>query len=469
LKAAGYNDPSRKYLIWTDANLYCGIATIYSDDKPTQDNYNNGRFAQYARVDAGCWGFSSSVELHELVHTLGAVQQSAPHSTPGWHCTDEYDRMCYKDSTTVEMTYVCEPWMEDYLDCGGDDYFNTSPSAGSYLATHWNVANSSFLHAGPLDDPPPPPPPPGNEAPVVSVAGPATVTMPDSAALDGTVDDDGLPGPYTTVWSLVSGPAAVTFGDASAEDTTASFSVAGTYVLRLVADDGELSGDASLTIVVEEEAVPPPPPPPPPVNEAPVVTVTGPATVTMPDGAALDGTVDDDGLPGPYTTVWSLVSGPGAVTFGDATAEDTSVSFSVAGTYVLGLVADDGELSGEATVTIVVEEEAAPPPPPPPPTDPETVTDVFEDSLNKKWVARTYETTVVAGTALAVLEIPVRNKNAPLVSLTVNVYDAAGELVATVFGPSGTELEVDLETGVYTWEVTGDKASFFLSVTYLAL
>ncbi|MEA3503326.1 MAG: hypothetical protein U9R47_11155, partial [Actinomycetota bacterium] len=53
LKAAGYNDPSRKYLIWTDANLYCGIATIYSDDKPTQDNYNNGRFAQYARVDAG--------------------------------------------------------------------------------------------------------------------------------------------------------------------------------------------------------------------------------------------------------------------------------------------------------------------------------------------------------------------------------------------------------------------------------
>ena len=361
LKAAGYSDPSRKYLIWTDANLYCGIATIYSDDKPTQDNYNNGRFAQYARVDSGCWGMSNSVELHELTHTLGAIQQSAPHSTPGWHCTDENDRMCYQDSVEVEMTYVCDYSMEGYLDCGHDDYFHTSPPAGSYLATHWNVANSSFLHAGPLDEPPPPPPS-GNEAPVVAATAPSSVTLPASADLDGTVSDDGLPGPYTAAWSLVSGPASVAFADAAAVDTTVTFSVAGTYVLRLVADDGELSGSASVTIAVAEE----------------------------------------------------------------------------------------------------------PPPPPPPTPDPEPVTEIFESSLNKKFAARTFETTIGEGPALGVVEFATRGKKEASLELTVNIYDETGELVATVSGPTGTELEIDLEAGLYVWEVTGDKVSFALSVTYLA-
>jgi hypothetical protein len=46
----------------------------------------------------------------------------------------------------------------------------------------------------------------------------------------------------TTTWSQVGGPGLVTFGDAHAIDTTASFTLAGTYVLRLTASDGELYG-----------------------------------------------------------------------------------------------------------------------------------------------------------------------------------------------------------------------------------
>jgi hypothetical protein len=259
LKNAGYDSPSRKYLILTDASLYCGIATIYGDDKPTQDNYNNGRFAQYSRVDSSCWGFATSVELHEIVHNMGGVQQSAPHVTSGWHCTDEYDRMCYRDSSDVQMTYLCESGMENLLDCGNDDYFHTAPPAGSYLDTHWNVADSSFLHAGPVDGnpPPPPPPPPANEAPLVTVDGSVTVALPDAATLEGSVADDGLPGPYTVTWSA-SGPGAVTFADPDAEVTTATFSVAGVYELQLTADDGELSGSATHAVTVEDAPSPDP-------------------------------------------------------------------------------------------------------------------------------------------------------------------------------------------------------------------
>ena len=54
------------------------------------------------------------------------------------------------------------------------------------------------------------------------------------------------------------------------------------------------------------------------------------------------------------TTTWSKVTGPGTVTFADATATATSASFSAAGTYVLQLTANDGELTTNDSVTIVV-------------------------------------------------------------------------------------------------------------------
>jgi hypothetical protein len=198
--------------------------------------------------------------------------------------------------------------------------------------------------------------PPGNQGPVVDAGPNQTVTLPASAALDATVSDDGLPSPpgaVTTLWAQESGPGTVTFGDASAVDTSASFSVEGTYVLRLTADDGELQTFDTTTITVNPE-----PGPQPPVVDA------GPGqTVTLPASAALDGTVTDDGLPNPpgaVTTQWTQEGGPGTVTFGDASAVDTSASFSAAGTYVLRLTADDGAFQVSDTTTITVNPEPGP-------------------------------------------------------------------------------------------------------------
>ncbi len=101
---------------------------------------------------------------------------------------------------------------------------------------------------------------PPNAAPTVDAGSNQTIVLPtNTASLDGTVSDDGLPDPpaaVTTAWTKVSGPGTVTFGDASAVDTTATFSTHGAYVLQLEASDGALSTTDTVTITVDPEPLP---------------------------------------------------------------------------------------------------------------------------------------------------------------------------------------------------------------------
>jgi hypothetical protein len=157
LHAAGYDDGRRKYLVFADAAVLCGIGQLYSDSRPT-GNANDGGWSQVARVDAPCWNSGGttadrSVPAHELMHTLGAVQGDAPHRSQYGHCTDASDVMCYLDGPGTVLTQRCPVARSWYFDCGGDDYFSASPAAGSYLATHFNTANSTFLDVVGVDRP----------------------------------------------------------------------------------------------------------------------------------------------------------------------------------------------------------------------------------------------------------------------------------------------------------------------------
>ncbi|HET9315695.1 MAG TPA: FG-GAP-like repeat-containing protein, partial [Vicinamibacteria bacterium] len=187
-----------------------------------------------------------------------------------------------------------------------------------------------------------------NRPPTVD-AGPdqAIALPPGVATLAGTVEDDGLPnGTLEILWTTVSGPGAVTFADPQSAATTATFTVAGEYVLRLTANDGELGASDEMRVVVSDET-----------NEAPVVDAGPDQQITLPvDTVTLQGTATDDGLPqgSSLSVLWTQLSGPAPVEFATPTSAVTSARFTAAGTYVLQLSATDGQLSATDTTTVVV-------------------------------------------------------------------------------------------------------------------
>jgi hypothetical protein len=94
-----------------------------------------------------------------------------------------------------------------------------------------------------------------------------------------------------------------------------------------------------------------------PVNQPPVVSAGSDQSIDIGQVVLLEGTVRDDGLPIPpglLTNGWSKVSGPGTVNFQNATAVDTTASFSQPGSYVLRLAAGDGASLVTADVAVTV-------------------------------------------------------------------------------------------------------------------
>ena len=146
LGSKGYGVAGQRNWIWFDGDT-CGggVALGFNDDRPGVDNSMNN-----AVTYAISWGNCPyTYILHEGTHEMGAVTSSAPHSTGAGHCTDDSDVMCYNDGGPNAGSYsssVCPgTGLDDFYDCNNDDYFNPSPAAGSYLATHWNIASCNNL------------------------------------------------------------------------------------------------------------------------------------------------------------------------------------------------------------------------------------------------------------------------------------------------------------------------------------
>ena len=81
-------------------------------------------------------------------------------------------------------------------------------------------------------------------------------------------------------------------------------------------------------------------------NVAPLVNAGPDVHLQVPGTATLNGSVTDDGQPAPASlrAAWSVVSGPGTVTFGDSASLVTTATFDATGIYVLRLSVDDAAI-----------------------------------------------------------------------------------------------------------------------------
>ncbi len=88
-----------------------------------------------------------------------------------------------------------------------------------------------------------------------------------------------------------------------------------------------------------------------PLNKAPNIIV---AAIGEMSPISLDGTVTDDSFPIPVslTTQWSLVSGPGTITFGNPALIATTATFTASGPHSLRLLADDSSIASFRDVSV---------------------------------------------------------------------------------------------------------------------
>jgi RHS repeat-associated protein len=175
----------------------------------------------------------------------------------------------YEDVTlTVPLGTIAKPVWVVADDLGGLNFQHLEPNTTN------NIYNSHVYLLNTV-----------NQPPVVNAGPDQTITLPlNSVTLNGTATDDGLPiGVLTTQWSTVSGPGVVTFSAPASLQSTATFSGAGVYILRLTASDDELTSSSNVTITVISNITPSP---------TPTLTLTPSPTAPPPIGLNVPGCID---------------------------------------------------------------------------------------------------------------------------------------------------------------------------------
>jgi hypothetical protein len=176
-----------KYLIFHEGvnNSVAGVGWGYIGDccgtqaavKNWSDNTSSGNFNRIYTTSAITFHSDPSwnapdywwthVTLHELFHSVGGTQAqgggaTAPWATPGAHCLDGSDTLCYDDGSLAGYSDDRCPDNGTYdtpvgmpIDCGFDTYFDTSTEGGEWLTQYWNLGgseNAFFAYTNPALD-----------------------------------------------------------------------------------------------------------------------------------------------------------------------------------------------------------------------------------------------------------------------------------------------------------------------------
>lgn len=149
LSNQGYNQSDEKYVVYCGpAGRGGGQASIHNDSRDTVSNANNSGPSFAVMYDNDGRDFdawvATGIPLHEVGHTMGAVQLDAPDSSGAWHCDGRgsEDTMCYDDGGSKwDDAHACGTVERKHFDACHNDYFHPAPPSSSYLAGHWNLAS----------------------------------------------------------------------------------------------------------------------------------------------------------------------------------------------------------------------------------------------------------------------------------------------------------------------------------------
>jgi hypothetical protein len=195
---------------------------------------------------------------------------------------------------------------------------------------------------------------------------PAQTGMP--SLLTGQAPDDGLPDPPAATafsWELLTGPGSADIAEPSQPATTAVFSQAGVYQMRLIADDGALRTFDDVTVTVTD--------PPPLVS----VAATSPSAAETGPQAGTFTITRDIWLPGDITVNFTLTGTAdngadyqeitGSILMPDGVETVTLDVIPIPDglvegpeTVILTLAAGDYDISGDAAVVTITDSNHAP-------------------------------------------------------------------------------------------------------------
>ncbi|PYS39182.1 MAG: hypothetical protein DMF71_15620, partial [Acidobacteria bacterium] len=176
-----------------------------------------------------------------------------------------------------------------------------SPIFGALVGKTLTVSGNSVIHYDTRQ--------PDTTPPRVAIISPVDNSTSTSAsvAVSGTASDNGSND--TGLANITVNGTAASYDSATGTWSLTSIDlVLGSNTITAVATDN--TGNQSSTQITVTRQLPP--------NQPPTVSAGQNQTITLPATASLNGSASDDDLPvGTLTTIWSQVSGPGTVSFGD--------------------------------------------------------------------------------------------------------------------------------------------------------
>ena len=179
-----------------------------------------------------------------------------------------------------------------------------------------------------------------NSVPIANAGPDQNVVTNSLVLLDGSASSDADNDGLTYSWEITSKPegSAAALDDNSSPNPSFTADFDGEYLIDLIVNDGIASSESDTVVITAAT-----------INSAPVANAGPDQTVETGATVTLDGSASSDSDGDALTYAWSFTSVPDGSTssLADATSVTSTFVTDIDGTYVVGLIVNDGEVDSE--------------------------------------------------------------------------------------------------------------------------